>query len=62
MSAEVVQVHVLVKKQTINSWKRHGLYDLVLSYEIEHVVENKMGNEIWSIYNEKYFEKLTFST
>ena len=33
MSAEVVQVHVLVKKQTINSWKRHGLYDLVLSYE-----------------------------
>ena len=33
MSAEVVQVHVLVKKQTINSLKRRGLYDLVLSYE-----------------------------
>ena len=23
----------LEKKETINSWKRHGLYDLVLSYE-----------------------------
>ena len=42
VSAEVVQVHVsrkskrliqVEKKQAINSWKRHGLCDLVLSYE-----------------------------
>ena len=41
--------------------KRHALCDSVLTYErnsweFEHVIRNKTGNEIWSIYNDKYFE------
>ena len=35
------------EKAKINSWKRRALCDLVLSYE---------RNEIWSIYNDNYFE------
>ena len=55
------------KKPTINSWKRHALCDSVLSYErnrwkFEHVIRNSMGNEIWSIYNYKYFEIWIFYT
>ena len=55
----------LEKKQTINSWKRHALCDWVLSYqgnrwEFEYVIRNSMGNEIWSIYSDKYFEIWTF--
>ena len=43
---------------------RHVLCDSVLSYErnrwkFEHVIRNSMGNEIWSIYNDKYFEILS---
>ena len=55
----------LEKKPTINSWKRLALCDSVLSYErnrwkFEHVIRNSMEKEIWSIYNGKYFEILTF--
>ena len=55
----------LEKKPTINSWTRHALYDSVLSYErnrwkFEHVIRNSRGNEIWSIYNDKYLEILIF--
>ena len=70
-----VQIHVnegvpswrLDKKQTINSWKRHVLCDSALTYgrnrwNIEHVIRNSMGNEIWSIYHDKYFEIWTFYT
>ena len=37
----------------VNSLKRHGLCDSVLSYErnrwkFEHVISNSMGNKIWS--------------
>ena len=51
----------LERKQTINSWKDHVLCDSVLSFErnrweFEHAVRISMGNEIWSIYNDKYFE------
>ena len=58
---------LLDKKQTISSWKRHMLCDSVLTYgrnrwEFEHVIRNSMGNEIWSIYNDKYFEIWTFYT
>ena len=40
---------------------------LVLTYgrncwEFEHVIKNSMGNEIWSIYNDKYFKRWTFYT
>ena len=57
----------LEKKPTINSWMRHALCDSVLSYErnrwkFEHVIRNSMGNEIWSIYNDKYFEIWIFYT
>ena len=57
----------LDKKQAINSWKRHMLCDSVLTYgrncwEFEHVTKNSMGNEIWSIYNNKYFKIWTFYT
>ena len=57
----------LDKKQTINSWKCHMLCDSVLTYgrnrwEFERVIRNSMGNEIWSIYNDKYFEIWTFYT
>ena len=43
------------------------LSDLVLTYGrnrwvFEHVIRNSMGNEIWSIYNDKYFEIWTFFT
>ena len=49
----------LEKKPTINLWKRHALCGSVLSHErnrreFEHVARNSMGNEIWSIYNDKY--------
>ena len=49
----------LEKKQKINSWKRHALYDAGLSYarnrwEFERVVRNSMGKETWSIYIAKY--------
>ena len=55
----------LEKKPTINSWTRHALCDSVLSYErnrwkFEHVIRNSIGNEIWSIYNDKYFKIWTF--
>ena len=54
-----------LEKKPTNSWKRHSLCDTVLSYErnrwkFEHVVRNSMKNEIWSIYNDKYFEVWTF--
>ena len=57
----------LEKKPTINSWTRHALCDSVLSYErnrwkFEHVIRNSMGNEIWSITNDKYFEIWIFYT
>ena len=53
----------LEKKPTINSI--HALCDSVLSYErnrwkFEHVIRNSIGIEIWSIYNDKYFEIITF--
>ena len=33
------------------------------SWEFEHaIMRNSMGNEIWSIYNDKYFEIWTFYT
>ena len=37
----------------------------LLSYEgtrqeLEHVIRNRIGNEMWSIYNDKYFEIWTF--
>ena len=65
MSAQAAQAHE--KKPTINSWTRHALCDSVLSYErnrwkFEHVIRNSMGNEIWSIYNDKYFEIWIFYT
>ena len=55
----------LEKKQMINSWKRHALCDWVLRYkwnswEFEHVMRNSMGNGIWSIYIDKYFESSKF--
>ena len=55
----------LEKKPTINSWERHALCDSVLSYEwnrwkFEHVIRNSMGNEIWSIYDDNYFEIWAF--
>ena len=51
----------LEKKPTMNSWTR------VLSYgrnrwKIEHVIRNSMGNEIWSIFYDKYFEIWIFYT
>ena len=54
----------LEKKPTRNSWTRHALCDSVLSYgrnrwKFEHVIRNSMGNEIWSIYNDKYFIDFT---
>ena len=57
----------LDKKQTINLWKCHMLCDSVLTYgrnrwEFERVIRNSMGNEIWSIYYDKYFEIWTFYT
>ena len=57
----------LEKKPTTNSYTRHALCDLVLSYErdrwkFEHVIRNSMGNELWSIYNDKYFEIWIFFT
>ena len=57
----------LEKKPTINSWTRHAFCDSVLSYgrnrwKFEHVIRNSMGNEIWSIYNDKYFEIWIFYT
>ena len=57
----------LEKKPTINSWTRHALCDSVLSYErnlwkFEHVIRNSMGNKIWSIHNDKYFEIWIFYT
>ena len=37
--------------------KRHALCDSVLTCERNRSeVEDSMGNEIWSIYNDKYFE------
>ena len=55
----------LKKKPMIDSWKRHKLCDLVLSYKrncwkFEHRIRNSMGNEICLIYNDKYFEIWTF--
>ena len=55
----------LEKKRTINLWKHHALREVGLSYkrnrwEFEHVARNSMGNEIWSIYNDKYFDMWTF--
>ena len=66
MSAEGVQVHVSRKSKRLIH-QCHGLCDSVLSYkrnswEFEHIIKNRMGNEIWSIYNDKYFEILTFNT
>ena len=60
VSAQAAQAHVS-RKPTMNSWTRHALCDSVLSYgrnrwKFEHVIRNSMGNEIWSIYNDKYFE------
>ena len=57
----------LEKKPTINSWTHHALCDSVLIYgrnrwKFEHVIRNSMGNEIWSIYNDKYFEIWIFYT
>ena len=57
----------LEKKPTMNSWTRHVLCDSVLSYggnrwKFEHVVRNSMGNEIWSIFYDKYFEIWIFYT
>lgn len=57
----------LEKKQKINSWKRHGLYDAVLRYarnrwEFERVVRNSSGKKIRSIYNAKYSKIWTFHT
>ena len=57
----------LEKKPAIKSWKRHALCDSVLSYErnrwkFEHVIRINMRKEIWSIYNDKYFEVLKFYT
>ena len=51
----------LEKKPTMNSRTRHALCDSVLSYgrnrrKFEHVIRNSMGNEIWSICNDKYFK------
>ena len=62
ISSQAAQAHVL-----INLWMRHALCDSVLSYErnrwkFEHVIRNSMGNEIWSIYNDKYFEIWIFYT
>ena len=54
------------REKAINhSWRRHALCDSVLSFQrncwkLEHVIRNSMGNEIWSIYNDKYFEIWTF--
>ena len=46
----------LKEKETINS-----MFDLVLKcegnrWEFALVIRNSMGNEIWSIYNYKYFK------
>ncbi|RMX42500.1 hypothetical protein pdam_00020419 [Pocillopora damicornis] len=54
----------LEKKPTINSRTRHAFCDSVLSNEknrrkFEHVIGNSIGNEKWSIYNDKYFKILT---
>ena len=62
MWPQAAQAHV-----SINSWMRHALCDSVLSYQrnrwkFEHVTRNSMGNEIWSIYNDKYFEIWIFYT
>ena len=51
----------LEKKQKINSRKRHAFCNSVLTYdrnrwEFEHVIRSSTGNEIWSIYFNKYFE------
>ena len=59
---QAAQAHI-----SINSWMHHALCDLVLSYErnrwkFEHITRNSMGNEIWSIYNDKYFEIWIFYT
>ena len=55
------------EKPTMNSWTRHALCDSVLSYgrnrwKFEHVIRNSMGNEIWSIFYDKYFEIWIFYT
>ena len=55
----------LEKKPTINSWTRNALCNSMLSYErirwkFEHVIRNSIGDEIWSIYNDNYFEIWTF--
>lgn len=60
-------IHDSKKKQKINSWKRHALYDAGLSYarnrwEFERVIRNSMGKETWSIYNAKYFDIWKFYT
>ena len=64
--SQAAQAHVS-RKPTMNSWTRHALCDSVLSYgknrwKFEHVIMNSMGNEIWSIYNDKYFEIWIFYT
>ena len=55
------------KKKTINSWRFHALCNSVLSCVRNHwgfkqVIRNSMGNEIWSIYNDKFLEIWTFYT
>ena len=57
----------LEKKQKINSRKRHAFCNSVLTYdrnrwEFEHVIRSSTGNEIWSIYFNKYFEIWIFNT
>ena len=50
----------LKKKPMINSWKRHKLCDLVLSYKrncwkFEHIIRNSMGNETVNILKYEHF-------
>ena len=48
-----------------NSWTRHALCDLVLSYKrdrwkFEHIIRHSMRNKMWLIYNNRYFHIRTF--
>ena len=58
--SQAAQAHASRKKPTINSWTRHALCDERNRWKFEHVIRNGIGNEIWSIYNDKYLEIWTF--
>ena len=61
VKAQVARAHVSRKSQRLINKRVTRCVTSVLSYgrnrwKFEHVIRNSMGNEIWSICNDKYFE------